>query len=104
MYRAGVEGILGIRREGAFLVVDPCIPASWPGFEATVKVESTCYHIRLATSPGRRSGVLRAVLDGVPIANTTGGVRVALDGGTHTLLITYIERKWSWWAASYRIR
>ena len=52
----------------------------------------TCYDIRLAASPGRHSGVLQAVLDGVPIANTTGRVRVALDGGTHTLLITYIER------------
>ncbi len=35
MYRAGVEGILGIRREGASILVDPCIPAAWPGFEAS---------------------------------------------------------------------
>ena len=34
MYRAGVEGILGIRREGDFLVIDPCIPDAWPGFRS----------------------------------------------------------------------
>ncbi|WP_459708482.1 GH36-type glycosyl hydrolase domain-containing protein, partial [Paraburkholderia sp. 2C] len=47
MYRAGVEGILGIRREGDFLVVNPCIPDSWPGFEATVHMHSTRYEIHV---------------------------------------------------------
>jgi cyclic beta-1,2-glucan synthetase len=47
MYRADTEGILGIRREGDFLVVDLCVPAVWPGFEATVKVGSTQYDIRV---------------------------------------------------------
>src|SRR3990167_4628440 len=32
MYRAGIEGILGIRREGAWLIVAPCISAAWPAF------------------------------------------------------------------------
>src|SRR6185369_11161665 len=34
MVQAGVEGILGIRREGMSLLVDPCVPAHWPGYEA----------------------------------------------------------------------
>ena len=38
MYRAGVEGILGIRREGASVLIDPCIPAAWPGFEARIRL------------------------------------------------------------------
>ena len=54
MYRAGIEGILGIRREGAFLVVDPCIPAAWPGFDATVRLGATCYDIRVE-NPSHRS-------------------------------------------------
>ena len=69
MYRAGVEGILGIRREGAVLV-DPCIPAAWPGFEARIELGSTQYDIRvdnhvellsrrLASAPRRRADVLR---------------------------------------------
>jgi cyclic beta-1,2-glucan synthetase len=38
MWRLGVEWILGIRRVDGRLYVDPCIPADWPGFEATVRV------------------------------------------------------------------
>ncbi len=88
MYRAGIEGILGIRREGAFLVVDPCIPAAWPGFEATVKMGSARYDIRVETPSRRCRGVSHAVLDGVPIECADGRVRVRMDGGNHSLLIS----------------
>jgi len=88
MYRAGVEGILGIRREGAFLVVDPCIPAVWPGFEAAVNAGSTHYKIRVEAPSHRCRGISRATLDGAPVPCSEGCVRVALDGGTHDLLIS----------------
>jgi cyclic beta-1,2-glucan synthetase len=87
MYRSGVEGILGIRREGAFLVMDPYIPAAWPGFEATVKVASTHYDIRVENPSGAGRNVLQAVLDGAPVARTEGCVRVPLDGEKHALVI-----------------
>lgn len=87
MYRAGVEGILGIRREGDRLVVDPRIPAAWPGFEATVRVGTTHYDIRVEGASHGRHGVARAVLDGAPIPCADGRVSVLLDGGTHSLLI-----------------
>jgi cyclic beta-1,2-glucan synthetase len=86
MYRAGVEGILGIRREGDFLVVAPCIPDAWPGFEATVNVHSTRYEIRVESAAGR--GVTRALLDGVSVDCGGGPVRVPLDAKSHTLLIS----------------
>ena len=35
MHRAGLESILGLRFEGSFLHLDPCIPNGWPGFEVT---------------------------------------------------------------------
>jgi cyclic beta-1,2-glucan synthetase len=88
MYRAGVEGILGIRREGAYLVVDPCIPDAWPGFEATVKVDATRYDIRVDQVAHGRRDASHAVLDGAPIDAAGGRVRVALDGGTHSLLLS----------------
>ncbi|CAN5323918.1 glucoamylase family protein [soil metagenome] len=88
MYRAGVEGILGIRREGAILVVDPCIPDAWPGFEATVKVAATHYSIRVVNSPASRRVESHAVLDGACIRSTERGTRVPLDGASHRLLIS----------------
>lgn len=87
MYRAGIEGILGIRREGNFLVVDPCIPAAWPGFEATVNVASTRYDIRVDNAATGDRDAPRAVLDGTPLQKTDTLLRVPLDGGTHSLLI-----------------
>jgi cyclic beta-1,2-glucan synthetase len=87
MYRAGVEGILGIRREGMFLIIDPCIPAAWPGFEATVKLGQTRYDINLANSSHRGRGISHAALDGVSVHCTEGGIRLALDGTTHSLSI-----------------
>jgi len=87
MYRAGIEGILGIRREGAFLVIEPCIPAAWPGFEATVKVESSHYTIRVENSPNGCQDDFQAILDGSQIHCAEGRVRVPLDGRTHSVSI-----------------
>ena len=89
MYRAGVEGILGIRRQGACLLVDPCIPPDWPGFEATVTIESTVYVIRVLHPSRRGRGISRMLLDDETVPHgEQGGVRVPLDGGQHQLVLT----------------
>ncbi len=85
MYQAGIEGILGIRREGAFLVVDPCIPPDWPGYEAMVKVDDTCYDIRLVSPSARSRGISRVVLDDEILPAQQGPLRLALDGAMHRL-------------------
>jgi cyclic beta-1,2-glucan synthetase len=41
MYRAGIEDLLGISREGSTLIVDPCIPRAWPGYDATIALPAT---------------------------------------------------------------
>ncbi|HWL71332.1 MAG TPA: glucoamylase family protein [Geminicoccus sp.] len=87
MYRAGIEGILGIRREGAFITVKPCIPGTWSEFEATIKEGPAVYHIRVE-NPGNCGGsVSEAFLDQLPVTSVGGSVRIPLDGGSHSLLI-----------------
>ena len=86
MYRAGVEGILGIRRESDSLVVAPCIPDAWPGFEASVDMQSTRYDIRVKSGTGR--GAMHALLDGEPVDCRDGAVRVPLDAKVHSLEIS----------------
>ncbi|MTW19340.1 glycosyl transferase [Rhodoplanes serenus] len=96
MYRAGVEGILGLRREGGELVVDPCLPAAWPGFEARVTVGSTRYEIRVEAAPP--GAPAQASLDGVVMERRGRPVRVPLDGYPHALRIavkTSIDRQGS---------
>ena len=45
MYQVGLEWILGIRRQGSRLLIDPRIPSGWPGFEATYRFGDTSYAI-----------------------------------------------------------
>jgi len=79
MYQAGIEGILGIRREGAFLVVKPSIPADWPGFEAALDVQGSRFEITVVSG----AATPRATLDGSDLGVMNGSVRLALDGATH---------------------
>jgi cyclic beta-1,2-glucan synthetase len=85
MYRAGIEGILGIRCNGKHLFIDPCIPAGWPGFEATVKHGSSRYHIKVANPAGRCRGLDQAEIDGEYVSLHDGCVCVPLDGRAHVL-------------------
>ena len=48
MYRAGLEAILGVTREGDRLRIKPCIPAAWPGFELTCQFGGTRYDIKIS--------------------------------------------------------
>ncbi len=38
MYRVALEWLLGFRLQGNNLVLDPCIPRGWPGFEITFAI------------------------------------------------------------------
>jgi cyclic beta-1,2-glucan synthetase len=83
MYRAGIEGILGIRREGEFITIAPCLPAAWPGFDATINFGASRFDIRVH----RASGDPTALLDGNPIDFAERKARVKLDGKAHGLAL-----------------
>lgn len=85
MYRAGIEGILGLRREGDWLRLSPCLPSSWPGFEATLRVLSTECAIQVRRASASEEGGMHALLDGAAVTCEPGGVRIRLDGGSHRL-------------------
>jgi cyclic beta-1,2-glucan synthetase len=92
MYRAGIEGILGIQRTGSGVSMSPCIPASWPGFEATVTVDTSHYDIKVNNGPGRGNGLLQATLDGVALDCEDGKAALPLDGMRHSVVITLYSR------------
>jgi cyclic beta-1,2-glucan synthetase len=87
MYRAGLEGVLGIRREGASLVVKPCIPSAWPSFEAQVCVDTAAYHIRVENLAPRSQERSYALLDDARVEWSDDGIRAPLDGRPHALRI-----------------
>ncbi|WP_028608967.1 GH36-type glycosyl hydrolase domain-containing protein [Paenibacillus harenae] len=45
MYQSGIEWILGLRKRGNRLYLNPCIPAEWPGFNVTYRYGNTKYHL-----------------------------------------------------------
>ena len=92
MHRAGVESILGIRREGQVLVIDPCIPAEWPGFEARIVLGDACYTIKVAAEGTQGRGVTSATLDGATLACDGGPLRLTLCAGEHLLMVALQQR------------
>ncbi len=78
MYRLGIEGILGIRREGDYLQIRPCIPASWPTFKVIYCYGRTPYHITIQNRPEEAEGLW---LDGEQVPE--GKVLLEDNGRVH---------------------
>ena len=52
MYRAAVESILGIRKEGSRLIVKPALPSHWNGYTATLRLADAVYRITVRREDG----------------------------------------------------
>jgi cyclic beta-1,2-glucan synthetase len=81
MYQAAIEGLLGLRREGATFSIDPCIPAMWPGYAVDWRIGRALYRIAVTNPEHRCRGVRSAELDGVPV--DARAIPLRDDGLTH---------------------
>ena len=90
LYRAGIEAILGLRIKGGSVVIDPCIPAAWSGFDMTLRYRGAVYDISIRNPDGVSRGVIAAQLDGEPQPLSLGKARLqlAVDNGAHTIIVT----------------
>jgi cyclic beta-1,2-glucan synthetase len=86
LYQAGVESILGFRLRGATLVLDPCIPRAWPGFEIDFRYHSARYHLVVENPHGVSRGIATVELDG-EVTPAGRAVPLADDGTTHTVRV-----------------
>ena len=87
MYRAGIESILGLRLQGAFLLLAPCIPKHWPRFEIVFQYASTRYEIVVENPHGVSRGITQAELDGQALPGNQVRVPLAEDGATHRVRV-----------------
>jgi cyclic beta-1,2-glucan synthetase len=91
LYRAGLEWILGFRVEGTALLLDPCIPKTWPGFEIEYRYRSSRYMVVVRNPSGVSRGIAGWMLDGVvqAVPPQRSPVRVNLtdDGAAHTISV-----------------
>ena len=86
MYRLGLEGLLGVQKTGQTLRIDPCIPASWPGYELTYRRGKTCFHIQVRNPKGVCRGVREVSLDAQVLADRT--ISLQEDGRHHEVVVT----------------
>jgi cyclic beta-1,2-glucan synthetase len=87
MYRVGLESILGFRLQGATLLIEPCVPKAWPGFEIAFRYRSSRYDIAVENPNGVSRGVVRAELDGEALPGPQARIPLADDGATHHVLV-----------------
>ncbi|GAA0526377.1 cellobiose phosphorylase [Rhizomicrobium palustre] len=63
-YVAGTQYVLGIRADWNGLTIDPCIPASWPGFTATRRFRGKTVSITVKNPKCVEKGVAKLTLNG----------------------------------------
>ena len=87
MYRAGLESILGFRRQGDSLELTPCIPKAWPRFEISFRYGSSRYEITVENPKAVSRGVTDVAVDGASLAHGSTRVTLLDDGSTHQIRI-----------------
>ena len=91
-YRIALESLLGFRivaeNGERHLVVDPCIPKRWPGFEITYRHGSATYRIRVENPRGVNGSVAHVALDGARLETVT--VPLVDDGLNHEVIVTLL--------------
>jgi cyclic beta-1,2-glucan synthetase len=85
MYRLGVEAVLGLRREGQSLSVEPCLPKAWSGYSLTYRYGRTTYEIEVKNPDGVNRGVKQTWLDEQVLPD--GRIPLQDDGQHHQVQI-----------------
>jgi cyclic beta-1,2-glucan synthetase len=79
---------LGFRLRGKTLLIDPCIPSNWPGFEIVYRYGSTRYEVAVENPRRVNRGVSNVELDGSALALAPAQITLADDNVTHRVRIT----------------
>ncbi len=87
MYRAGVEGILGLTRRGNELRLDPCFPKAWPKVELRVTLGPARLVITVHNPDKTGRGVFQARMDGKDLVVGTDGAIIPLLDGDHSVTV-----------------
>jgi cyclic beta-1,2-glucan synthetase len=86
MYRLGLEAILGFRKIGKTLQIDPVIPPAWDGFEIKYKYGQSLYLIQVDNPDHISRNVRQIHLDGQPLRD--GSIPLVDDQREHQVVVT----------------
>jgi cyclic beta-1,2-glucan synthetase len=79
MYRAGIEGVLGLTRAGSDLILDPCFPKAWPELNASIGHGKSRCDITILNPNKSGHGIESARLNGKSLPVLHGKVTLARD-------------------------
>ena len=85
MYQAGTRYILGVRPTYNGLLIDPCIPSAWDGFNLTKLFRGATYKIEVRNPAHVCRGVTSLTVDGAEIAGNIAPIFT--DGAEHQLIV-----------------
>lgn len=90
MYRAGIEGLLGLTRAGDNLIFDPCFPKAWPQISASLGQAAARCDITIRNPNQTGHGVAAAFLNGAAMPVVDGKLtllKTAVQGQLEILLV-----------------
>jgi cellobiose phosphorylase len=85
MYRAGIEHIIGLKKMGDGLRIDPCIPKGWKEFGISYSYGKSIYEIQVINPLGVNTGVSHVILDNKKVEN--GIIQLIDDGNQHIVKV-----------------
>jgi cyclic beta-1,2-glucan synthetase len=85
MYRVGLEAILGFRKRGATLFIEPAAPASWREFTIEYRFGRTVYTIVVSNDGEGWHGPVEVAVDGQ--VSSGGGIPLVDDGEPHSVQV-----------------
>ena len=86
MYRVGLEEILGFRKVGDTLRMEPRVPTAWEDYEVTYRFGKSTWVITVRDPAGVQHGAAAVTVDGTSVPD--GTIRLVDDGRRHTVEIS----------------
>lgn len=77
--------ILGIKPDYDGLLIDPCIPKEWDGYEVTRKFRGVTYNIKVFNKNHVNKGISKVIVDGKEL--TSNVLPIFTAGETHSVVV-----------------
>lgn len=91
MIRAGLEYILGFKKTGESLIIDPTIPTYWDSYSLSYRYLSSTYMIKIENPDGLNKGIKKVFIDGKLISGNQ--IPLVDDGMIHEVSVVMGNQK-----------
>jgi cyclic beta-1,2-glucan synthetase len=89
MYRVGLEGILGLKKRGDTLFIEPRAPASWRRYTIEYRHGRSLYAIAVHNGDGVAGNAVQVTIDGQ--MSPGGGIQLVDDGARHEVTVQRVR-------------